>query len=272
MLAHVDEQSEDLGVCVRVGRQQTEQILLSPASSLQPPYVHVRRYRAASKRKLIVSNVFRARIFTRLSLLFFLLHRCQHSMFIRPGTFEACTNLLQLGLANAMQVLEPGTDHFMLWKGYATLVESSYIQDVLHPLYDKNMLVRVGMHALIPMVCEWLTNPEKLNAVIKGANEKDRSAYEAKYLKSLDSLREACASHSKRCESEKITERMIKMRKGIDEQNASQDVQNACKLLYSTTHVFRVIIDLQNERLVESLHEHTDIASSNDIPFSMMGL
>ena len=62
------------------------------------------------------------------------------------------------------------------------------------------------------------------------------------------------------------------MRKGIDDQIASQDVQDACKLLYSTTHMFRVIIDLQNERLIESLKTHTDIASSNDIPLSMMGL
>ena len=190
---------------------------------------------------------------------------------LRPHSFESSVDMLNRGLANAMAVLEPDTHHYTLWKSYAALMDSRWIDDVLKPLYSKNVLVQVCTHALVPKVCEWLSNPAKFGDMVNAA-ESTRLEHERKYARLDEKLGEACRVHEKRCENEPIGEPMIRMRRAVQSMRDIKEVQSGCRLLYSSSHLFRLAFKLQNERMVESLGKDLDIESSSDVPMSLMGL
>lgn len=190
---------------------------------------------------------------------------------LRPHSFESSVEMLRRGLSNAMTLLEPDTAHYTLWKAYAALTDSGWIDDVLSPLYSKNVLVQICTHALVPKVCDWLSNPAEFQRMVTAA-EDTRAEYERKYAKLYEKLGEACLLHETRCAKEPIAQPMIRMRKALQSMRESKDVQSGCRLLYSSSQLFRVAFKLQNERMIESLKTDLDIESSSDVPLSLMGL
>ena len=190
---------------------------------------------------------------------------------LRPNSFESSMDMLRRGLANAMTLLEPDTAHYTLWKAYAALMDSGWIDDVLRPLYSKNVLVQICTHAIVPKVCQWLSDPAEFQQMVTGAEE-TRVEYERKYAKLDEKLGEACLVHETRCASEPISKPMIRMREALQSMRESKDVQSGCRLLYTSSQLFRLAFKMQNERMIESLKTDLDIESSSDVPLSLMGL
>lgn len=191
---------------------------------------------------------------------------------IRPNSIDSSIEMLQHAVTLAMPQLEQDTHHWMLWKGYASLLESAWTDDVLRPLYSANVLVQVCTHAIIPKVCGWLATPSEFNRMVE--SEANRAKYAEDYRKAAKALNAACTIHEKRCgqAGHAITTRMIRMRRALQAMHKSVEVQTACELLYSSSHMFRIVFGLQNERMIGSLHNETDIETSMDVPFAIMGL
>ena len=191
---------------------------------------------------------------------------------IRPNSIESSIEMLQRAVTVAMPQLEQDTHHWTLWKGYASLLESAWTDDVLRPLYKANVLVQVCTHAIIPKVCGWLANPSEFDRMV--ASEANRTKHAEDYRKAAKALNAACTIHEKRCEQagHAITPRMIRMRKALQDLHKSVEVQTACELVYSSAHMFRIVFGLQNDRMIESLNKDTDIETSMDVPFAIMGL
>lgn len=164
--------------------------------------------------------------------------------------------------------------HCSLQRGIKHMQTSEWFERVMLPLYDSNTWTRMAFNTLIPQMNKHLQDPGALTSAMgkANANPKNTQKLVEEYVRVVEDLKSSCVKHTKRCDTEKITDRMQIMRSSIQDLYEQRDIYEGMQALYVTNGIARTVYNLMIKRMAHSLLHDTDIATSNDIPSALIGM
>ena len=182
---------------------------------------------------------------------------------LRPGNAEECCKQLEAAVVAGKSVeSEQCRQHALLCEGMSLLMETSWLEDFVKPLYNKNLMVRLGFNSLTPAFRSVLVDPPAL--------ERDAAAggKDVRRLLAIDEsfcdLRESCELHRERSATETLSDDFIRLRL-ICEKLCDGKIKDAlCVLLRSNATALKIWKDVMVPRIAKSFRTDNKIEASDD--------
>lgn len=182
-------------------------------------------------------------------------------MFRRPKNVEECITMLDNASELSQKFLDPSNkDHFAIWKAVSSLQEANWTRDLIRPLYTEAMMVEVGMNIFTPKLIEILCTPNK----VKHSDSKDNKTlnFQNKLLK----LREAC---DKELNNQTKSQSMQKIIQVLYILSRKGEMEEGLLAMHRSCNVSRLFWDMMIPKLVEMVHNDTDVRKSTDVPLDL---
>ena len=165
----------------------------------------------------------------------------------RPRDFDDAMTMLR-ALCAASRAAPPGDASEQVRAAVVALLKSNWFEDALHPLYDANIVVQMITHSLVPLLQEYILEPDVLRGNVHATSAPQALRRGERFDKTRAELGRACvASRARGLATE--TPRFVAMRDAMERYCDAEDVQAALRMLATSTKAARTAIDLMTSRI-----------------------
>jgi hypothetical protein len=182
----------------------------------------------------------------------------------RPTNFDQCMEYM-----NALKSFDVcSEERRTLQRCACSLVDDGWFLDGMKPLYEKNAVVQLIMHSIVPLFQHLVLEEGVWERKLAETSSQTFKKYEVEYELLRQKMIEACKANLER----NVSDTFAKMRASMLRYNENEIVQQALRQLFCCMKPARISLRLVNSRLVHSLANDTDVVESDDIPFEALSL